>query len=160
MNDQKEPLFYQIRDQHYLPTLKLLHKCSIVETNNNTMKTNNKYLFFPIISLTLLSFILIFIDYFLVPDILPKVQVDRGAIRFVLKGADIMCPGLTSKGGKIDVELAAETPVCILAEGKENAIAIGLTKMSTEDIKNLNKGTGIENVHFLNDGLWNTNNLE
>lgn len=35
------------------------------------------------------------------PFILPKQQVDRGAIRFILSGANIMCPGLTSPGGKM-----------------------------------------------------------
>lgn len=28
-------------------------------------------------------------------------QVDKGAIRFVLSGANIMCPGLTSPGAKM-----------------------------------------------------------
>jgi PUA domain protein len=32
------------------------------------------------------------------PRILPQVQVDRGAIKFILSGANIMCPGLTSAG--------------------------------------------------------------
>lgn len=36
------------------------------------------------------------------PDLLPKLQVDRGAIRFVLSGANIMCPGLTSPGAKME----------------------------------------------------------
>lgn len=40
-----------------------------------------------------------------------KLQVDRGAIRFVLAGANIMCPGLTSPGGVLDDEVEAETPV-------------------------------------------------
>lgn len=40
-----------------------------------------------------------------------KLQVDRGAIKFVLAGANIMCPGLTSPGGALDDEVAAETPV-------------------------------------------------
>eukprot|EP00453_Perkinsus_chesapeaki_P002935 CAMPEP_0185919702 /NCGR_PEP_ID=MMETSP0924C-20121207/7159_1 /TAXON_ID=321610 /ORGANISM="Perkinsus chesapeaki, Strain ATCC PRA-65" /LENGTH=32 /DNA_ID= /DNA_START= /DNA_END= /DNA_ORIENTATION= len=30
---------------------------------------------------------------------MPLVRVDRGAIKFVLKGANIMTPGLTSPGG-------------------------------------------------------------
>uniref|UniRef100_A0A8B9XAT7 Pre-PUA domain-containing protein n=1 Tax=Bos mutus grunniens TaxID=30521 RepID=A0A8B9XAT7_BOSMU len=33
------------------------------------------------------------------PFILPRQQVDKGAIKFVLSGANIMCPGLTSPGG-------------------------------------------------------------
>ena len=28
-------------------------------------------------------------------------QVDKGAIKFVLSGANIMCPGLTSPGAKM-----------------------------------------------------------
>lgn len=40
-----------------------------------------------------------------------KLQVDRGAIKFVLAGANIMCPGLTSPGGALDDEVGAETPV-------------------------------------------------
>jgi len=35
------------------------------------------------------------------PFFLPMQQVDKGAIRFVLSGANIMCPGLTSKGAKM-----------------------------------------------------------
>jgi len=42
---------------------------------------------------------------------LPKVQVDRGAIEFVLKGANIMCPGVTSKGGRLPDGLEKDTIV-------------------------------------------------
>nr|GMD42243.1 malignant T-cell-amplified sequence 1 homolog [Ipomoea batatas] len=45
------------------------------------------------------------------PNIMKKLQVDRGAIKYVLSGANIMCPGLTSPGGALDVEVGAETPV-------------------------------------------------
>ncbi|CDS13875.1 Putative PUA domain-containing protein [Lichtheimia ramosa] len=88
------------------------------------------------------------------PDLLPKLQVDRGAIKFVLSGANIMCPGLTSKGARMDVDLPAESMVAIMAEGKENALAIGWLKMSTEDIRKINKGIGCDNIHHLNDTLW------
>lgn len=40
-----------------------------------------------------------------------KFQVDIGAIKFVLSGANIMCPGLTSPGGVLDEEVEAGTPV-------------------------------------------------
>lgn len=36
------------------------------------------------------------------PFFLPKEQVDLGAIKFVMSGANIMCPGLTSPGAKIE----------------------------------------------------------
>ena len=93
------------------------------------------------------------------PTMMERMQVDKGAIRFVLGGANIMCPGFTSKGGNMPDSLAAECPVAIYAEGKENALAIGLIKMSTEDIRKINKGLAVENVHYLMDGLWQTNKL-
>lgn len=43
----------------------------------------------------------------LVPDMMKKVQVDEGAIKFVLSGADIMCPGLTHPRGQISPDLPA-----------------------------------------------------
>ncbi|KAI8643404.1 malignant T cell-amplified sequence 1-like protein [Parasitella parasitica] len=88
------------------------------------------------------------------PDMLPKLQVDRGAIKFVLSGANIMCPGLTSKGARMDDDLPAGAVAAIMAEGKENALAIGLLKMSTEEIKSVNKGIGVDNIHYLTDPLW------
>ena len=70
----------------------------------------------------------------------------------------------------------------IFAEGKEHALAIGHTKLSSEDMyvcrrslqsllvcdtahvanvitsiscsRKVNKGIGMDNMHYLNDGLW------
>jgi PUA domain protein len=87
------------------------------------------------------------------PFMMPHMQVDRGAIKFILSGANIMCPGLTSPGARM-TKLEAETPVAVMAEDKKNALAVGLTKMSSEQILATNKGIGIETIHYLNDGLW------
>ena len=32
------------------------------------------------------------------PNLMPKMQVDKGAVKFILGGANIMCPGFTSSG--------------------------------------------------------------
>ncbi|KAI0340596.1 hypothetical protein BDW22DRAFT_1414512 [Trametopsis cervina] len=96
------------------------------------------------------------------PFLLPKVGVDRGAIRFLLAGAHMMCPGMTSKGGYLppaNAALPAETPVAIYAEGKEHAVGLGITKMSTEEMKSVNKGVGVETVHYLGDDLWAVDKL-
>ena len=50
-------------------------------------------------------------------------------------------------------------PVAIYAEGKEHAMAVGITKMSTADMRTVNKGMGVDNLHYLNDGLWKTNSF-
>lgn len=62
-----------------------------------------------------------------------KMQVDKGAIKFVFSGANVMCPGLTSAGGKMD-DVQKGQIVAITAEGKEHALAIGETLMSTEEM--------------------------
>lgn len=69
----------------------------------------------------------------------------------------MMCPGLTSAGGYLppaDSALPSGSPVAIHAEGKEHAVGVGITKMSTEEIKKVNKGVGVETVTYLGDDLW------
>jgi len=91
------------------------------------------------------------------PHILPVVGVDRGAIRFLLGGAHMMCPGLTSAGGYLppaEEALQAGTPVLIRAEGKDHAVGIGITKLGTEEMRKVNKGIGVEIVTYLGDDLW------
>lgn len=34
-------------------------------------------------------------------------------------------------------------------------LQVGKTSMSTKEIAEKNKGVGVENYHYLNDGLWN-----
>lgn len=41
---------------------------------------------------------------------MPQIQVDKGAIKHVLRGSNIMCPGVTSPGGKLD-DVEANTVV-------------------------------------------------
>ncbi|CAK4032253.1 translation machinery-associated 20 [Lecanosticta acicola] len=95
-----------------------------------------------------------------------RVRIDRGAIRFVLSGAALMVPGLTSPGGRLPggnemeewanggKELEAGDIAVVDAEGKENACMVGALKMGTKEMKEKKKGPGIENGHYLGDGLW------
>ena len=90
------------------------------------------------------------------------VRVDRGAIRFLLAGAHMMCPGLTSAGGYLppaDAALPANAPVAIYAEGKEHAAGIGITKLGSEEMRKVNKGVGVETVTYLGDDLWKLQQL-
>ncbi len=71
------------------------------------------------------------------PDIeFNKVTVDKGAIPFILGGANIMCPGLTNPGGEMPEDgdepaLEKGDGVVIYAEGKEHALAVGVMTMSS-----------------------------
>ena len=102
------------------------------------------------------------LSFFVDPYILPKVRIDRGAIRFLLAGAHMMCPGLTSAGGYLpppDAALPAGTPVMINAEGKEHAVGVGITKLGTEEMRQQNKGVGVEVLTYLGDDLWTQKTL-
>ncbi|KAI9848910.1 MAG: translation machinery-associated protein 20 [Thelocarpon superellum] len=108
------------------------------------------------------------------PGCWAKVRVDRGAIRFVLSGATLMVPGLTSKGGWLPpVGGGRETeegegggdawdtgplergePVVVEAEGKEEACMVGVLAMSTNEMREKGKGVAVEGGHYLGDGLW------
>jgi PUA domain protein len=98
------------------------------------------------------------------PSCFPSIRIDRGAIRFVLSGATLMAPGLTSTGGRLPSgdeeegyggrELEKGEPVVIRAEGKEEACAVGVLSMGTKEVKEKGKGPVVEEGHYLGDGLW------
>lgn len=108
------------------------------------------------------------------PQCFPRIRIDRGAIRFVLSGAALMAPGLTSPGGRLPDpavkeddkvgndgyggrELEAGEIVVVEAEGKESACMVGPLKVGTKEMKEKKKGPAIENGHYLGDGLWKLN---
>ena len=140
-----EPLFFQHFDGPFYPTLRFLHKCASRGPAS------------PCLYMSLTPFIHRATHVTADPYILPQVQVDRGAIRFLLAGAHMMCPGLTSPGGRLppaEAAIPAERMVAIHAEGKEHAVGVGLTKFSTEEMKAVNKGVGVETACYLGDDLW------
>ena len=94
------------------------------------------------------------------PKFMKYMKADKGAVPFILSGANIMAPGFTSAGGDIPQELEVGEPVAIFAEGKESPLAVGIMKMSTEDMRKTNKGIAVENCHFLTDGLWVTSRID
>lgn len=83
---------------------------------------------------------------------MPSVQVDRGAIRFVLGGANVMAPGLLTTGGRLPDKqsaIPAETAIAIFAQDKELPLAVGLLRQGTEEIKEKRKGSVIDNLHAI-----------
>jgi len=96
------------------------------------------------------------------PSCFQTLRVDRGAVRFVLGGATLMVPGLTSAGGRLpgegdgapEQDLDEGAVVLVGSEGKDAACAVGVLKMGTRKMKEDKKGVAIEGAHYLGDGLW------
>ncbi len=82
---------------------------------------------------------------------IPTVTVDMGAVRFVVNGADIMRPGIT----KVDDGISKGSVVAIVDETHGKPLAVGISKMSSEELKEASKGKVIQSVHHVNDDLWN-----
>ena len=59
----------------------------------------------------------------------------------------------------MDDAIPAERLVAIHAEGKEHAVGVGITKLSTEDMKKINKGVAVETATYLGDDLWSLQTL-
>jgi malignant T-cell-amplified sequence len=74
-----------------------------------------------------------------------SVTVDKGAIPYLLGGANVMCPGLTNPGGALPEDTTDEdghvqlgldkgAGVVIFAEGKQHALAIGVMSLSSAEM--------------------------
>jgi PUA domain protein len=94
------------------------------------------------------------------PFLLPKWRCDKGAIRFLMNGSNVMCPGLTHPNAVMEDYIEKGKPVAIYIEGKQHAIAIGITTMSNNDVVKTNKGVCVEVYHHLGDGLWMTPHID
>lgn len=79
-----------------------------------------------------------------------SITVDKGAIRFVANGADIMRPGITV----IDPTIEKNDIVKIQEETHGRALAVGLAMYDGETMQKMTKGKVIKNIHTVNDPIW------
>ncbi len=81
---------------------------------------------------------------------LKKVRVDKGAIPFVCKGADVMRPGIVA----FDEGIQKDELVAVVDAVHEKVLAVGKMVMSAGEAQLLEKGKVIENLHFVGDMYW------
>jgi len=78
-----------------------------------------------------------------------KVIVDPGAVKYIVNGADVMCPGIVEADPLIkegDLVIVAEQ-----AHGK--ALAIGRALVPGKDMVK-GKGKAVKSIHYVGDELW------
>ncbi len=79
------------------------------------------------------------------------VVVDMGAIKFLIKGADVMAPGIVDA----DENINEGDVVFVVDENHKKPICIGIALMSGKEMKEEDKGKAVENIHYVGDKLWN-----
>ena len=80
------------------------------------------------------------------------VIIDMGAIKFVTNGADIMAPGIVDA----DINIKENDQVWVCDEVHRKPIAIGIAKMTGEQMMVEKKGKAIKTIHYVGDDLWKT----
>ncbi|ADB57440.1 DUF1947 domain-containing protein [Archaeoglobus profundus] len=79
-----------------------------------------------------------------------KVVVDEGAMPYIMKGADVMKPGIV----EADESIKAGDFVYVAVEKKMTPIAVGIALVDGIEMKG-GKGKAVKNIHHLKDKIWN-----
>jgi PUA-domain protein len=79
------------------------------------------------------------------------VTVDKGAIRFVSNGADIMAPGIV----EADSDIKGGDLVIIVEETHRKPLAIGKALMNGSQMVEADSGKAIKSITHVGDKLWN-----
>ena len=83
------------------------------------------------------------------PALLPAVVVDMGAVPHVVKGADIMRPGV------VEIPEADKgSLVVVVDERNRKPLVVAKLLLSGAEARTTNEGKACENLHFVGDKLW------
>ncbi|NJE85063.1 DUF1947 domain-containing protein [Thermococcus sp. CX2] len=79
-----------------------------------------------------------------------RVVVDAGAVPFILKGADVMAPGITDA----DEGIKEGDFVFVVEEDYGRPLAIGIALMDGKKMKEKPKGKAVKVIHHAKDKIW------
>ena len=79
------------------------------------------------------------------------IVVDKGAIRFVTNGADIMRPGIT----EIDASIKKGDIMQIVDENHKRPLAVGKALFNAKEMEAKTSGKVVKNLHTIQDSVWN-----
>jgi PUA domain protein len=82
--------------------------------------------------------------------LLPSVYIDEGAVKYILKGADVMRPGIA----KFDDWGDKEKLVVIRDHGKDRGLAVGRSLVPSSEMAGMSKGNCVKNLHHAGDRTW------
>lgn len=87
-------------------------------------------------------------------DKLKKITIDMPAVKFIISGANVMRPGIK----EIDDNIKKGEIITIADEVHKKPIAIGMALFDSEEMKKLEKGIVVNNLHYIGDKIWNFKN--
>lgn len=82
-------------------------------------------------------------------NFLPKIIIDMPAVKFIINGADVMRPGI-----KEIADFPKDAIIVIVDETHQKPLAIGQALFSSKEMKTLNSGKVIKNLHYVGDKIW------
>lgn len=80
----------------------------------------------------------------------PRVIVDSGAVRPIVRGADVMAPGIREVEGPMEVG----DVMAVAEEGVGRVIAVGVALMSKGEVFEVRKGKALKVLHRVGDEAW------
>ncbi len=83
-------------------------------------------------------------------NFLKFVTFDKGAIKFIAKGADVFRPGITA----FDADIKAGELIALRDETHGKILAIGIASASTKEMEEQEGGKVIKNIHYVGDEIW------
>ncbi|MBT3297604.1 DUF1947 domain-containing protein [archaeon] len=84
------------------------------------------------------------------PNLLKQITIDMGAIKFIINGADIMRPGIV----EIEEGINKDSFIVIVDVNNKKPLAVGIALFSSEEMKDMDSGKVIKNIHYVGDDVW------
>ncbi len=82
-------------------------------------------------------------------NFLKTITIDMNAVKFIVNGADIMRPGIVAFD-----ELKKDEIIAIVDEKNRKPLAVGKALVSSDEMKKLDKGKVVKNLHWIGDEIW------
>lgn len=83
-------------------------------------------------------------------ELLKKITIDMGAIKFIVNGADVMRPGIV----EIEAGIQKDDFVAIIDQNNKKPLAVGIALFDTQQMRALPKGKVIKTIHYVGDEVW------
>lgn len=131
------------------PGYEIKKKDEITEAQGMIYKSGEKFLIVTESNKKIISKVIPHLKT-LIDTELKSVYVDLGAVPFIIKGANIMRPGIQ----KIDPEIIKGETILVKDEEHKKTLAIGEALFNSEEMQAQEKGISVNILHYMGDDLY------